>query len=801
MMRPIRLLALLGPLLFVAAGAAAQTAPEAPFERGVEAFREERFEEARRLFEEALERDPEHAEAHYMLARLHYETPLFDKDEAGRQIGRARALEPENVQYMVAELQQLRLPSWSNLAELIQHEKRRSLAQHILALDSTNAFAHEELGASYIRDFWEYRNAISFPFLSFGQGRPDVTERLQEERSADLTDLEMQQGGQDPTAVTPVPQTTPIGPEEGPGPGFVGVRDRFNLAHLRSQGAGALDLSSRAEAAYASAIGHLERALHYDPRRRPVYDHLMRIHALKGDYARAMPQLEQMLVFFPEDPATWRYLGLANHRLGQGEAAAKSFEKALEFMSEEEREAFEDLSILLSDEQADAYREDPAAFAARFWAAADPRYLTPYNERRLEHYARLTYADLLYAAENVGKRGWETQRGRIIIRYGAPEADVVIVGNFEEILHNFGFRAERARRFGERLDMAAQANVFNIWDYGDFRLVFEDPFRNGEYRLYSPPADLLADLSAGMVEQMDYEMAARQRFRREPERYAYESAARRVDLPYLVAAFKGEDGQSDLYVPYGVPLSPEADLSGENVDLTLRTGAFLIDEGSDVLLERRRTLYGLRTEQVASFREARLWIDAQAMAARPGRHTVSVEFETPGGATEGVQRRTLEVPDFGGERLAVSDLLLAYLVEEDFDGGEKGVEGGRIRRGNFLIEPAPWTVFAREQPVYLYFEAYNLGQDEAGQNHYAVEVALRPKDTRSGVRRFLGRLFGGEERGVSAEFEAGGTGPDDGQYTILDASGQEPGLYTLTVRVRDHVSGRAAERTTDLMLE
>src|SRR5690606_2946770 len=121
----------------------------------------------RSLFERALDRNPDNAEAHYMLARIYYETPLFDKGRAGEEIDRARRLDPDNVQYMVAKLQQLRLPSWNNVAELLQHEQRRDLARQILAVDSTNAFAHEELGASYIRDFWEYRNAISFPFLSF----------------------------------------------------------------------------------------------------------------------------------------------------------------------------------------------------------------------------------------------------------------------------------------------------------------------------------------------------------------------------------------------------------------------------------------------------------------------------------------------------------------------------------------------------------------------------------------------------------------------------------------------------------
>src|SRR5690606_25731709 len=139
----------------------------------------------------------------------------------------------------------------------------------------------------------------------------------------------------------------------------------------------------------------------------------------------------------------------------------------------------------------------------------------------------LVHADLLYAAPDVDLRGWQTQRGRILVRYGPPAADVTITGRFGEVVNAFGFSADAAevesgRRFGERFDMADQANLFNIWDYGDFKFVFEDPLRNGEYRLYSPPADFFADASAGFVEKMDYEMIARQTFREQPERYEYQ---------------------------------------------------------------------------------------------------------------------------------------------------------------------------------------------------------------------------------------------------------------------------------------
>ncbi len=769
-------------------------------EEGIEAFRDDRFDAAKSAFERAIEKDGENAEAYYMLSRVYYESPLFDKGEAGKAIGQARKLQPSNIEYMVAQLQQLRLPSWNNVAELIQQQERRALAEQILSVDSTNAFAHEELGASYIRDFWQYRNAIALPTLKLPGGRYDYADDIPDE------DGELILQGADPDAEESIASQAMVSSTDFGSAQSIDLTDRFDIATLKAQGVGVLDLSRRADVAYDAAIGHLEKALQYDPRRRPVYDHLMRIFTLKEEYGKALEMLGQMLVFFPDDPQMWAYLGFANQRLGRADAAAKSFDKAFALMDDDERAAFDDLTLILSDADQGRYREDPVGFASRYWTSQNPRYLTPYNERKLEHYARLVHADLLYAAPEIGLRGWETQRGRLVVRYGPPLSDVTITGDFGEVISGFGLAAlaseiESGRQFGERFDMADRSNLFNVWDYGDFKFVFEDPLRNGEYRLYSPPADFFADADARFAETMDYEMIARETFREQPERYVYEPPGRDVRIPYLVTAFKGEGGTADLYVHYGIPLGPSADLSGDLVPLTVKTGAFLINDDRDITVERRRTLYGLKTSQVVSFEEATLWTDTQPMAAEPGPATVSVEFETAGGGAEAAQRRAVDVPDFGGDDLALSDLMLAYQVEEDYEPGDDGVSGGRVRRGDVVIQPAPWSVFSNEQPIYLYFETYHLDENAEGQNQYAVEVTLKPKDTSSGIAKLARSVFGGNDGGVSVEFEAGGTGPDDATYTILDAAGQEPGLYTLTLRVRDTLTGRTAERTSDLYLE
>ena len=759
-------------ILLAAAPAAVWAQTSEVIEEGKEAFREERYEVAARAFERAAAENPQNAEAHYLLARVYFETPLRDEKKAGRAIDRALELEPDNVQFLVARLQQFRTDSWNFFVERIRGAKRRELAAEILALDSTNAFAHEEFGLSNIRDFWRYRNAIMLPTLQYNAGGGYARSDLAD---GPLFEEPAQRGTFDPTLTEgpPPEQPDPIPVADLPAPDEVFLADRFDLEALREQGVPFQDLSVRAQRAYDDAIGHLQQALETDPRRRSVYDAMMQVNALKGEYETALEMLEGMYTHFPEDPETWLYLGLAHYRTGNMDAADRSFQTAFQFMTSEERAAYDSLNDLLPEDEERRYADDPVAYASRFWTSKDPRYLTPYNERKLEHWARLTYADLLYGASGLSLRGWDTQRGRIHVRYGLPQTDVVLLSNNRDLL----------------------ANAFNIWDYGDFRFVFEDPFRNGEYRLYSPPAD---EIDAGTDPWLnDYAIRAKETFREVPERYDYEAPGRQVEIPYLVNAFKGDGGLTDLYVHYGVPIT-EYDKAQKQIDIAANTGTFLISEERDILAEQRRTIYGLPTSQIMAFEEANLWVDTKVMRAPPGTHQVSVEFETSSQATVAVQRREVDVPAYQTDRLALSDVMLAYHIEET-ESGEPLGDADVVRRG-LSIRPAPWTVFSARQPVYLYFEPYNLQLGDDGQSDYTVEISLVPKETATGITKVFKGLFRGDE-GVSVRYPGSSTTPDPSEYQILDATDQPPGLYTLTVRVRDNLAGETEEAQQDLFLE
>lgn len=785
-----------------------------PLESGRQAFREERYEDAMQAFEKVASENPELSEAHFLISRVYFETPLYNESRARSALEKALELEPENIEYLVARLEQYKVKSWGLLGDRLRESRRLDTARKILKLDPDNAYAHEELGRVHIRDFWRYRNAIMLPSVSYGYAGGT--------RSSDAPDYNSQETSSALSYMDGAAAVATLNNLEALNPNEVFLGDRFDLDRLRSQGVDVVDLSKRAERAYLRAIGHLGKALEVDPRRRSVYDEMMQIYALKGEYEDALNTLNRMYRFYPEDPGLWAYFGITQYQLGNMDAANRSFETAFEYMDADVLRAYEDLDLFLSKEEQRLAKADPVAYRAQYWTSQDPRFLTSYNERKLEHYFRLTYADLLYASKGLGLKGWETERGQILIRYGPPKSDIVIhpqqdgifsarqalvgamVNSLTQATDTSGItpmNVEGNQSFGAVFSTARQAfeemNAYNIWEYGEFRFVFEDPFRNGEYRMYSPSAEDMAQRVNSYMN--DYVRITKEIIQETPQRYEYMAPGRQIELPFLVSSFKGDGQQTDVVVNYGIPLESSYNRSADMIEVNARAGTFLVDENRDILVERRRTIYGLPTNQVVSFKEQDLWVDTQQIEAPSGSHELSLEFETASGQTVAVQRREIIVPDFAETRFMVSDIMLAYSVEETVDGLPLTVS--EIVRDGLSILPAPWSVYSTDQPIYLYFELYGLMQNSQGNTGYNIEITLEPKETDRGVRRVFSGLFRRDKEGVSVSFEGSGSNPDESLYQILDASQQDPGLYTLTLQVRDQVGDQEFERTQDLFLE
>jgi GWxTD domain-containing protein len=105
-------------------------------------------------------------------------------------------------------------------------------------------------------------------------------------------------------------------------------------------------------------------------------------------------------------------------------AAAASCSQAPRLDLDPDSAAFFDTArLVMTSEEQDIFRHlpDPAAreeFITDFWAKRDPDPSTPENEFQTEFQARVDYANRRFRE---GRRGYDTDRGRIYIYLGPPE--------------------------------------------------------------------------------------------------------------------------------------------------------------------------------------------------------------------------------------------------------------------------------------------------------------------------------------------------------------------------------------------
>ncbi|MCY3594198.1 MAG: hypothetical protein OXH01_03045 [Bacteroidetes bacterium] len=283
-------------------------------------------------------------------------------------------------------------------------------------------------------------------------------------------------------------------------------------------------------------------------------------------------------------------------------------------------------------------------------------------------------------------------------------------------------------------------------------------------------------------------------------RWNREKSARETEPSLLVTSFKGDGRETDLIVNYGIPLESIYDHSGDTIKVNANFRTLLKDDQGEASVERIRDVNHLVASQVVAFPDQHLWVDTQQMEVSPGTHELVV-VQTAGEKMVEIQHQEITLPDYNQNGVTLSDIMLAYSVEQ----AENDVSptANEILRKDHSILPAPRDVFLTEWPVYLYFEIYGLALDGQGKTNFDVEITLEPENTDRGVRRVVRGIFRRNRgrKGVSVSYRESGAQSEESLYQILDISDQKEGLHTLTLVVRDNETGEESRRAQSLFLQ
>ncbi len=494
---------------------------------------------------------------------------------------------------------------------------------------------------------------------------------------------------------------------------------------------------------------------------------------------------------------------------GRSEQAWQDFHKAFAQMPQGERELYTDLGWVLPRSRTSRSLGPETTLFREFWESRDPEPLTALNERLLEHYRRVSFAREFFA---FGKDPWD-DRGKVYVRFGEPDVRFAIGSPYGRASTDIreGWRGNydpyKLQRVEEYLDFLEHklGRLFaaSIWwfylDLGPYSVI-DFPFlplsEKSQIFLLSDSLGKIRGLSTREREVLTTELPTLRYanlVNETPERGSYKYDAEPFDFPFVTAQFRSETGRTQLMAYFGI--SPQDLTDSKMPYVTLKKGLALWDASwrrtATVETERRLALGGKK------FPESALILDCVGTEASPGSVHVALEVNIPEARRLAIYRFSELLEDFSSPELLMSSIVLAKVVEP--------AERGRFVRNGWNVIPNPLRRFYLNEPVWLYFEVYNLTRDAEGRTRSRIEIRIREEKSRGGVARRLfkiARSLVGAGAGRSITVEAAFEGQSDQEAVThqLDVSRMKPGRYIIEVHWHDLVAGKHIRRAVPVEL-
>lgn len=497
------------------------------------------------------------------------------------------------------------------------------------------------------------------------------------------------------------------------------------------------------------------------------YDAAIKIGLLyerAGKPEKGIPLLNRLVRNKKDDKDVHLLLGLLYYKISKMKQAHDEYKLALSMMDEVEQYDFTHYSVLPILENSELL--DSAIFdekradqiISNFWQASDPLYLTDYNERLLEHYSRVAYSNLNFSVPSLGLAGWATDMGQTTVRYGEP--------------------LNRIRMRPQMGSDGAVSIKTELWNYEGMNVAFTDAFSTGNYQ-YSWPAsdkDKLKPQVAGNY--LDFMSDLN---RNMPSDYKPKFDGPTIDVPYLITQFKSsQKNNTDLYLNYSIPGIEKIKTDSVNYKI----GFFFFDKK---YYEKSRKTIDIpvnRNDESIKNLFVTLQPDSGYVAFEMIRDIDKGTFSS---------HRNFTVKKFSNTGLDISDLLIAGDVSLDKKGAEY------FKRSDIYIKPYVQNEFEKREPIYLYYEIYNLEKDNQGLTDF--EQSLIISDNSAEQKSGLSKLFSSitnflgitSEQKITLKSNYKTLEANPQIYFQLDLNNFDPGEYQIKIVIKDNLSGNEME--------
>ncbi len=531
-------------------------------------------------------------------------------------------------------------------------------------------------------------------------------------------------------------------------------------------------------------------------------------------------------------PPRQRYLMARElFRLEEGQLGCEAYFSAARQMDDQlAEEAFDELRDITRSDEKREFKLTPSGkkgiFLISFWGRKDPTLTTIKNERLIEHYRRIEHVKEKYHSPL--RPGYD-ERGRVYIKHGEPDQTISYSGNWavrenvswlyskgksNPLIYHFVER-NNVYRMVYRLEEALVSDLESEMSSGGRNAVELFRSRGEIHPKYDQLANELEQYRGYSINEarrttlLDIFSAEEELTERGftegevTETFEHEFEEEPMNFYYYPATLRGGDSTSVLGVFFALPT--------DQVKVSDPFGAVEIPVELEVVLYDSWWQETARTTQHKTYRvpnftpdKRNMIPDLLSLQVPPGNYHLAVRLKQQDRNLMQIYKSNFYVDSYRSpDSLYLSDLILAANIEEDPRPGKFTIRGHRL-------QPMPSASFKKAQPMFVYYELYNLKPDTTGGKRLKVEyvisfaggdlnIARKIINTLGrfiGVRNEVGKVVTTFEREIAQE------GSVDPVYISIDPTEYLPGNYNLMVTVEDLATGqRAAKDVTFLITD
>jgi len=191
-------------------------------------------------------------------------------------------------------------------------------------------------------------------------------------------------------------------------------------------------------------------------------------------------------------------------------------------------------------------RSEREKFKEEFWKKRDPYPTTEDNEFKTEYYRRIEYANKYFVG---GRPGYLQDRGRIYILFGPPSQKSRYPGGIPP---------------------------YEIWYYGQFPIIFEDRYYNGDYQLVTTNIAILHEIGSAL---------ATIRKGQEKQISEYDSGKALFDVDLKIEKSGGNEPVLSIEIPYKQIWFTAKD---ETLETTLELSLEVLDSNQETVWQYQK---------------------------------------------------------------------------------------------------------------------------------------------------------------------------------------------------------------------